>query len=78
MMKSLAPVALTGIAGVILWKVLQILMAPVIAWIIGVLAIALKIGLVIALACVAVYGIRRVMQSRADSDAAAAEGDAEA
>lgn len=78
MMKSLAPVALTGIAGVILWKVLQILMAPVIAWIIGVLAIALKIGLVIALACVAVYGIRRVMQSRADSDAAAAEGDPEA
>ena len=77
MMKSLAPVALTGIAGVILWKVLQILMAPVIAWIIGVLAIALKIGLVIALACVAVYGIRRVMQSRADSDAAA-EGDPEA
>ena len=78
MMKSLAPVALTGIAGVILWKVLQILMAPVIAWIIGVLAIALKIGLVIALACVAVYGIRRVMRSRADSDAAAAESDAEA
>jgi membrane protein implicated in regulation of membrane protease activity len=78
MMKSLAPVALTGIAGVILWKVLQILMAPVIAWIIGVLAIALKIGLVIALACVAAYGIRRVMQSRADSDAAPAENDAEA
>ncbi len=78
MMKSLAPVALTGIAGVILWKVLQILMAPVIAWIIGVLAIALKIGLVIALACVAVYGIRRVMRSRADSDAAAAQSDTEA
>ena len=77
MMKSLAPVALTGIAGVILWKVLQILMAPVIAWIIGVLAIALKVGLVIAFACVAAYGIRRVMQSRADNDAAA-ESDVEA
>ena len=28
MMKSLAPVAFTGIATVILWKILQILMAP--------------------------------------------------
>ncbi len=71
MMKSLAPVALTGIAGVILWKVLQILMAPVIAWILGLLATALKIGLVIALACLAVYGIRRVMQARAENDAEA-------
>ena len=69
MMKSLAPVALTGLAGVILWKVLQILMAPVVAWIIGILAIALKIGLVIALACLTVYGIRRVMRARAESDA---------
>ena len=71
MMKSLAPVALTGVAGVILWKVLQILMAPVIAWILGLLATALKIGLVIALACLAVYGIRRVMQASAESDAEA-------
>ncbi len=71
MMKSLAPVALTGVVGIILWKVLQILMAPVIAWILGLLATALKIGLVIALACLAVYGIRRVMQARAESDAEA-------
>ena len=39
MMKSLAPVALTGIGTVILWKILQILMAPVIAWILGILAL---------------------------------------
>ncbi len=71
MMKSLAPVALTGVVGIILWKVLQILMAPVIAWILGLLATALKIGLVIALACLAAYGIRRVMQARAESDAEA-------
>ena len=70
-MKSLAPVALTGLAGVILWKILQILMAPVIAWILGVLAMGLKIGLVIAFTCVAIYGIRRVMQARAASDAEA-------
>ena len=52
MMKSLAPLALTGIAGIILWKILQILMAPVIAWILGVLAIGLtgSIGLALVLA----------------------------
>ena len=68
MMKSLAPVALTGIAGVILWKILQILMAPVIAWILGILAIGLKIGLALALACVIFYGIQRVMRARAESE----------
>mgnify|MGYP001326120351 CR=1 FL=1 len=66
MMKSLALVALTGLAGVILWKILQILMVPVIAWIFGVLAIGLKIGLALALACVVIFGIRRVMRARAD------------
>jgi len=66
MMKSLAPVALTGLAGVILWKILQILMVPVIAWILGVLAIGLKTGLALALACVVIFGIRRVMRARAD------------
>ena len=71
MMKSLAPVALTGIAGVILWKILQILMAPVIAWVIGVLAIGLKIGLVVAVACLAIYGVRRVMRTRAENQAEA-------
>ena len=65
MMKSLAPVAFTGIATLILWKILQILMAPVIAWILGMLVLGLKIGLAVAVLCVAVYGIRRVMQSRA-------------
>ena len=68
-MRSLAPIALTGIAGVILWKILQILMAPVIAWILGVLAIALKIGLALALACLAFYGIRQVMRTRAKAEA---------
>ena len=68
MMKSLAPVAFTGIATVILWKILQILMAPVAAWIIGILALALKIGVMVAVACVAIYGIRRVMRARAKSD----------
>ena len=71
MMKSLAPVALTGIASVILWKILQILMAPVITWILGVLAIWLKIGLALALACVVIYGIRRVMCARAESESEA-------
>ena len=73
MMKSLAPVALTGLVGVILWKVLQILMAPVVAWILGILAIGLKIGLALAFAFVVFYGVRRVMGARAQS-----ESDAEA
>ncbi len=68
-MKSLAPLALTGIAGVILWKILQILLAPVIAWILGILVIGLKIGLAVVLACVTIYGIRRVMRTRAESEA---------
>ena len=71
MMKSLTPVAFAGIATVILWKILQILMAPVIAWILGILALGLKIGLVLAVACVAIYGVRRVMRARAKSEAEA-------
>ncbi len=70
MMKSLAPVALTGLVGVVLWKILQMLMAPVIAWILGVLAIGLKIGLALVLACVVIYGIRRVLRARADESEA--------
>jgi uncharacterized membrane protein len=46
-------------------------MAPVIAWIIGVLAIGLKIGLAVAVACLAIYGVRRVMRTRAESEAEA-------
>jgi uncharacterized membrane protein len=46
-------------------------MAPVIAWIIGVLAIGLKIGLVVAVACLAIYGVRRVMRTRAENQAEA-------
>ncbi len=71
MMKSLAPVALTGIVGVILWKILQLLMAPIIAWILGILAIGLKIGLAVAVVCAAIYGIRRVVRARAESEAEA-------
>ncbi len=66
MMKSLAPVALAGIATALLWKILQILMAPVIAWILGMLILGLKIGLGVAVLFVAFYGIRRVMQSRSN------------
>ena len=69
MMKSLAPVAFAGLATAILWKILQLLMAPVIAWILGILMLGLKIGLAVAVTCLAVYGIRRVMQSRAKSEA---------
>ena len=65
MMKSLAPIALTGVVTAILWKILQSLMAPVIAWIIGMLALGLKIGL----AVLTIYGARWVMRNRAKSEA---------
>lgn len=68
MMKSLAPIALTGVAAVILWNILQILMAPVIAWIIGMLALGLKIGLAVLTIGVAVYGARWLMRNRAKSE----------
>ncbi len=68
MMKSLAPIALTGVAAVILWNILQILMAPVIAWIIGMLALGLKIGLAVLTIGVTVYGARWVMRNRAKSE----------
>ena len=68
MMKSLAPIALTGVAAAILWNILQILMAPVIAWIIGMLALGLKIGLAVLTIGVAVYGARWLMRNRAKSE----------
>ncbi len=71
MMKSLAPVALTGLATVILWKILQVVMAPVVAWALGILALGLKIGLMVVFACIVIYGIRRVMRSRTESEAEA-------
>ena len=69
MMKSLAPIALTGVAAAILWNILQILMAPVIAWIIGMLALGLKIGLAVLTIGGAIYGARWVMRNRAKSEA---------
>ena len=69
MMKSLAPILLTGVAGAILWKILQSLMAPVIAWIIGMLALGLKIGLAVLTIGGAIYGARWVMRNRAKSEA---------
>jgi len=73
MMKYLAPAALTGIVGVILWKILEILMAPIVAWILGVLAVGLKIGLALALTTAAFYAVRRVMRDRTDGDSGAAQ-----
>lgn len=64
-MKALAPLAITGVAGVILWKILAILMAPVAAWMIGILAIVLKVVLVLLVGALALYGIKRVRRSRA-------------
>jgi hypothetical protein len=73
MMKYLAPAALTGIVGVILWRILEILMAPIVAWILGVLAVGLKVGLALALTTAAFYVVRRVIRDPAGGESGAAE-----
>lgn len=70
-MRALAPLALTGVASVILWKILAILMAPVAAWMIGILAIFLKVVLVLCVCGLAFYGIKRVLRARSEADAEA-------
>lgn len=70
-MRALAPLALTGVASLILWKLLVILMAPVAAWLIGILAIVLKVVLVLLVGALALYAIKRVRRSRSEADAEA-------
>ena len=48
-MRALAPVALTGLASLILLEILKIIMEPVVAWLLVVLALGLKITLGVAI-----------------------------
>lgn len=68
MMRAVAPLALTGLLGVILMEILKIIMEPVVVWILAMLALGLKILLaliVIAVSLgVSVYFVRRYMKSR--------------
>ena len=62
-MRALAPVALTGLLSLILWEILKIIMEPVIVWLLGVLALGLKISLALIALGVGVYLVRRFYRS---------------
>jgi len=71
MMKAAAPLALTGLLGLIVLEVLQIVMAPLALWIVGILMVALKIGLIVAVVGVGLtvlagvaYFVKRTYRAR--------------
>jgi hypothetical protein len=68
-MRALAPVVLTGLAGLILLEILKIIMEPVVAWLLVVLALGLKITLGVALLGVAIYFARRYYKSHNEVEA---------
>jgi hypothetical protein len=70
-MKFAAGLTVTGILGFLLLEALKIIMVPVTAWVMGLLAIALKIAL-IALVLVVVIGVGIFLYSRQQK---AAEGE---
>ena len=71
MMRFAAGLTVTGIIGFLLLEALKILMVPITAWIMGLLALALKIVLV-TLGIVATIGVgyfvyRRARRARAEA-----------
>ena len=68
-MRALAPVALTGLVGLILLEILKIIMEPVVAWLLGVLALGLKISLAVIVLAVAMYFVRRYYRTRNEVEA---------
>jgi hypothetical protein len=68
-MRALVPVALTGLVGVILLELLKIIMEPVVAWLLGVLALGLKISLGLAAVGVAIYFARRYYRAHNEAEA---------
>ncbi len=68
-MRALAPVALTGLFGLILLEILKIVMEPVVAWLLGMLVLGLKISLALLAVGVAIYFVRRYYRSRNEVEA---------
>lgn len=68
MMRAAAPLALTGLLGLIVLEILKIIMEPVVLWILAMLALGLKIFLILIVIAislgVSVYFVRRYMRSR--------------
>lgn len=63
-MRALAPLAFTGLVGLILLEILKIIMEPVVAWLLGVLVLGLKISLAVIALGVAIYLVRRYYRTR--------------
>ena len=68
-MRALAPVALTGLLGLILLEILKIIMEPVVAWLLGMLVLGLKMSLALLALGVGVYLVRRFYRSRNEAEA---------
>jgi len=70
MTRFAAGLTITGIIGFLLLEVLKILMVPITAWVMGLLAMALKIVLVtLGLAVAIGVGIVLLRRSRSSSEA---------
>lgn len=71
MMRLAGGVSVAGILGFIIIEVLKILMIPIMAWVMGMLALALKIVLMVLLALsaigVGVFVYKRSQRSTAES-----------
>ena len=68
-MRALAPVALTGLLGLILLEILKIVMEPVVAWLLAMLVLGLKISLALLALGAAIYFGRRYYRSRNEVEA---------
>lgn len=70
-MRFAAGLTITGVLGYLLLEALKILMVPITAWVMGLLALALKIVLitlgVVAAFGVGVFFIRRARKARAEA-----------
>ena len=63
-----APVALTGLLGLILLEILKVVAMPLAIWLLGVLLIGFKIMLVVCVLIVAFFVIQRAARSGKFSD----------
>ncbi len=69
-MRAALPIAATGLLGLILLEIVKIVLAPVAAWVIMMLAIGLKLFLAVSatglLLAIGIYATRRYLRHRAE------------
>ncbi len=62
-MMRAAPIALTGLLTLIVVEVLKVVLAPVALWVIGILALGLKIGFGLIFFGIMLFVVQRVWRS---------------